>query len=519
MGSLKRLMRGFRISAPGQKKKQKEHDGPDGDRKPAVGDRKPAVEDRKPVYNFKITYLPQDSPIPAVQRKAKSAPRFEGMDSLVAAAYHNRDFSLVRLPDELLLDIMSYCDDAAIWCLRRTSRVFLRLFGAPEFKTDDPRYVKYWCAPWRVQQSDELLSSLRKQRDTCIYKDRYCEPCRDILKDKPGNPRFRELVDEEMFCVPCERNHSKGLFSATQRAQDPSKRMCIAFEGHTPICQHAVFKWCDIQDWILHPTQELPRKDRTTVDCSHSLPISGCIGTCTHSRETRGLWFSISKLESAYYIITGWGAHVNLPSCSEGSEPTAAEMREVLLGLQQDEARFFTLNTAKGTPLHMALFDPNFCSCLTYEGRERLGWQLVPPDEATEIRRTALPFGDRYCDDSRSRGLSLHSKRHYISLRDPSMPYDTGHVDFLTMAFRCTAQPGCGFEIRYQRSFSLEFDNMRKDSTGRCLPTRPWYWLVHWDSYGLQNDALSHNILWCLDEKCRNYVGSLTHDRFRDMTF
>jgi hypothetical protein len=57
------------------------------------------------------------------------------MDPLIADGYHNLICSpLCRLPEELLLDIMKRLDLVSIQCLRRVSRLFLRLYCSPPFR-------------------------------------------------------------------------------------------------------------------------------------------------------------------------------------------------------------------------------------------------------------------------------------------------------------------------------------------------------------------------------------------------
>jgi len=56
------------------------------------------------------------------------------MDPLVTAAQYNiRRSALYQLPEELLLNIMSHLDPIGIFCLRRTGRLFLRLFSSYNF--------------------------------------------------------------------------------------------------------------------------------------------------------------------------------------------------------------------------------------------------------------------------------------------------------------------------------------------------------------------------------------------------
>lgn len=56
------------------------------------------------------------------------------MDPLVADTLYNTLYSsLCGLPEELLLQIMHQLDPIGLQCLRRTSRLFLRLFSDGQF--------------------------------------------------------------------------------------------------------------------------------------------------------------------------------------------------------------------------------------------------------------------------------------------------------------------------------------------------------------------------------------------------
>ncbi|KAH8680553.1 hypothetical protein BX600DRAFT_444672 [Xylariales sp. PMI_506] len=58
------------------------------------------------------------------------------MDPLVAAVFHNENCSaLCRLPEELTLAIIEHLDLGSSQCLRRTCRLFLRLYSSPQFSS------------------------------------------------------------------------------------------------------------------------------------------------------------------------------------------------------------------------------------------------------------------------------------------------------------------------------------------------------------------------------------------------
>ncbi|KAK3381124.1 hypothetical protein B0H63DRAFT_523856 [Podospora didyma] len=57
-----------------------------------------------------------------------------GIHPVVGAALHNLTYSpLCSLPDHIRLRIMTQAGPVSLFCLRRTSRIFLRLFGDRRF--------------------------------------------------------------------------------------------------------------------------------------------------------------------------------------------------------------------------------------------------------------------------------------------------------------------------------------------------------------------------------------------------
>ncbi|EFX06692.1 f-box domain containing protein [Grosmannia clavigera kw1407] len=75
------------------------------------------------------------------------------IDLLALRGMYNTAFSpICRLPDEMLVRIMGHLDWLDMLCIRRTSRIFLRLFGRYEFSHlhDNNTGLFDLYAPWMV---------------------------------------------------------------------------------------------------------------------------------------------------------------------------------------------------------------------------------------------------------------------------------------------------------------------------------------------------------------------------------
>src|SRR5690554_4219441 len=79
---------------------------------------------------------------------------YQPSDPLAAAIHHNsRTCPLPSLlPEELLVEIMSRLDGVSIFCLRRTSRVFLRLFDSQAFEHLHDKEGFFEPGPWPAQK-------------------------------------------------------------------------------------------------------------------------------------------------------------------------------------------------------------------------------------------------------------------------------------------------------------------------------------------------------------------------------
>lgn len=160
-------------------------------------------------------------------------------DRLATAAEHNARSLLLRLPEGVLNRIMAYLDPSSMFCLRRVSSIFLRLFSAALFSPMHDKEGFFERGPWAAQKVPDGGDWLAAAK--LLDHDMYCGLCHlGCLRTE-----FRHMSDY-MHCSGCDRDHPMPLFSAKQRGTDRSRRVCIGFEGSVRLCQHRSIRVGDI---------------------------------------------------------------------------------------------------------------------------------------------------------------------------------------------------------------------------------------------------------------------------------
>lgn len=146
-----------------------------------------------------------------------------------------------HLPEELLVNIMKQLDPMSMQCLRRASRIFLRLSCDRSFDSH-----------WR-QQDSELYSTrfpwyrggpapekvLDFSFHLMVHFDttrKLCRPCRGTnIGASTALPTLTtwDLVHDYLFCTACLVDHPKAFFFAAERnkASHCEIRTCIGYTG------------------------------------------------------------------------------------------------------------------------------------------------------------------------------------------------------------------------------------------------------------------------------------------------
>lgn len=201
------------------------------------------------------------------------------MDPIVAAQSYNKRFCpLTRLPEELLLHILDFLrgDEVTLWCLRITSRTFLRLLhcGSVFWNTH-----KIFGHPFSLQLHLQLQLRRLLQRDgRCENCMRWnsanvylCDPCkfkRDCLREWAviWGPKYWHDNNGKLYCSACDSDHDICEFAHAYQQQlwmqDPGERRCLGQQGSVQLCEHVQIAWASIKAHIDDWRQRQQQRER-----------------------------------------------------------------------------------------------------------------------------------------------------------------------------------------------------------------------------------------------------------------
>ena len=209
------------------------------------------------------------------RRGSNGGSRSVSEDKWVTAYRQNSAKSLLlsRLPEEILLNIMTFLPNLDLYLLRHASRVFMRLFEDKRFDHfRSNEFAHYHIKDiWSRPNLDDGLTE--KEQDKLANKlwnsgTLYCKRCVKF-RDKEQDYRLAEMRSREWHCQGCGEAHPTPLFSATQRHLPDSMRRCIGREGVVKICDHMSLSWKDVELWFdMELDSEVTEEDARVV-CRH----------------------------------------------------------------------------------------------------------------------------------------------------------------------------------------------------------------------------------------------------------
>lgn len=343
-------------------------------------------------------------------RTAREVPTVRpAMDPLVADTLYNTLYSpLCGLPEELLLQIIYQLDPIGLQCLRRTSRLFLRLFSDGQFdryhalsspatialKLPGPPLFSPWAQPSPGLEHTDSWTPGSTSLHQLLRRDMAGSVCPACAENKEAREAWHatlrvrgEADTSSRHCVPCGSRHPLVFFSRL--------RQCIGRRGYVRLCEHpnCVITW----DTAVQYGRQLARLDvsepariRLLVcrDKSH-LPAH-------HPRrytnaDEQGYYPSITIIGSqsiAIRLCMEWKGHLQLTSPRRAREDermesrlTPTDMVRLLKRFRRGTpAEFIVPQSGPGCALpEMRCLDPNRCECLDYKGWEDVprGWPLA----------------------------------------------------------------------------------------------------------------------------------------------
>lgn len=145
----------------------------------------------------------------------------------------------LRLPNELMLQIMSFLEPAALYCFRQSSPRFMALFGCQQFRefhaqhsgSTDTWFTRFRLS--RLSKSDKHAFSIKIQRHL------YCTSCLEADELGRLSSRLAELSDVR-YCDGCREMHAAALFfqdDITRHITDGTPLVCIGRLGQVAACE------------------------------------------------------------------------------------------------------------------------------------------------------------------------------------------------------------------------------------------------------------------------------------------
>lgn len=425
-----------------------------------------------------------------------------GTDTWIAAVQHNLDVSaLRRLPRSVLLKIMRQLDGVDIFCLRRTCRVFLQLFGSYDFKHLHDKEPFSEPGPW-VQQAFPRAGNDWERMVSLLRRDyHYCEDC----KLERADPNFQSRADRiqvgYLHCHECQNDHPACLFSGCERGRWRSKRTCIAHEGQIRLCQHKTVKLSEVQE---------AARNGTSFTCYHPSHIP------THHKM---LWLSsrsifpsmtVEVIGRQVLVSMSYSAHLDLAEHSDGPV-TADAFRKHINRLRRGPATYIAPEDSShlgASLLEMRCFDPNRCRCLLYPGSE-VEPDGMRPDEAVPCmdHSASRTLFSHTADDNTIRVAFTSCRRGLWGRCLEATYHRTIRVD---KAPRPAGDETGGRVVRFHGNpCSPSWVASRALDSIRGAAAYGWYQALDPDSYALTEDRESFGISWCRSQGCTNYPGHL----------
>ncbi|KAK3370769.1 hypothetical protein B0T24DRAFT_626979 [Lasiosphaeria ovina] len=408
---------------------------------------------------------------------------------------------------------MDRVDWVGLQCLRRSSRVFMRLFGAYEFRSQcvKPLPPQLRNIPWPNAIPKPSNHPEAEQLVSLLLRDRYCSQCRHVRQLGLKYEKYRALMAEQVYCAGCKQNHPRALFSASQRlgyagelASSSSNRVCIAHEGYIRVCRHVVIRWSNIRSWA----DQYDFEDKGIYESVVLPPTPICSAhyqtfPCKLLRQTPSkVSLSITKTpKNLLHLYLSWNHHLPTQPIRLGAY-TANDLRRDLEETYQDTSQFLISDLKAGRSAIMGYVDPNYCSCIRYAGSDKLDWQLSP------IRQ-----GAKSCRSDVSLSLGSSAPSSFTHTTSISSYRGSGRAKHTFIEFHGLISP-CycgGLQVQYRRTFVVGFD-----VTNPNRPTADYYEALDPESYNLgPGDEESRHILWCADRSCENYYWHRSGKRYR----
>lgn len=479
----------------------------------------------------------------------------DSVDPLLAACAHNKEFSLLlKLPDEILLNILQFLllDIREIYYIRRVCRKLRymayddalepRLFRTNQvlrgshmlhqdrFISGEDNRMPFGVLPWDAAPGFE--AALRKQT--------LCKPCQAAHPERmpPGGCVFFETPTRFIYCAGCNTYHPRNAFSYSQRRRSQAGRICIGREGQLQLCEHVSITWADIEAHLAKSSKEhdfFKAVSDFHIVCQHPSHNFACKSTsrlapseasCNdHTRPCARLQVDTTLTtghSTPIWLVLCWKPYSSskIMTAPENGQIEATRLRELYQDYRKNAASFIVPGPVRTTTPEMLCFDPEKCGHILYRNGVRPQATPVerlctahPSSQNGPVTPTEICLDEDHQDPSRFKGLGWTD--HYVEFNE-----SRGQSGIYV--YECNEKhdkgPARCLMTSYRRTISLNYIYHR--NKGALNPSHQWFHAIDQGSYPcVERDG----DLWskvkahfdrttsrprCRDTACRNYYQS-----------
>lgn len=394
-------------------------------------------------------------------------------------SFEKADILIQNLPEELLLEILTYLDDCSLYLVRQTCRLFLRLSYDAKFR----EYYKdntdaAWLSPpsypypyWRMDFVWRMPIAQYQHFYRLLRKDTYCGRCCQTHENGHFS-KAKEWLRSQLFCSGCEVFHPRFLFTVDQRTKASSNRVCIGRQGYIRACPHRSIFWSDIEEFQseLFPGVSDNQLEINCEECANPKDKGLNKGILT------GASIIFEKIEGHLFLTVRQEIPV---FCSGPTQITYSELKR-LCHNSPNRGVFESVSCPRIGPLDgcliMCAFDAHQCACISSSWAERFGCENHPllclccqcqMMTRPQVAGNFLPSRHRLHQSS----CLSHCNASYSWDRDEATGVVTVSIE--------------------KRVYVLE------------SPYSP-YWIAHLDphSYSITADSEGKHVTWCPDKNC-----------------
>lgn len=318
-----------------------------------------------------------------IEEEKESFDEREGsrIDMLPRAPTPEPVLGLMRLPCELILEIMEFLSPPSLYCFRQTSRITMSLFCRRPFRQFHANGSRpgTHCTMFRMTA---LTLSEQDHVSNMVLRDLCCASCLEAKCRGTVESRLKELGSLR-YCDGCKEMHAIALFfpeDVEKHESQGTTLTCIGRQWKVSVCKHSTrsTRWSDIENgqrvrrrraaqaWICHQD--------ACLNLSHEPEADGLRYRASSGRTSvfpRFVAEECCNMAARFFVGYGWDLPV-LDIC-QTSPPPLRLIRETLSRLVAESTALHNLQRCPHLRLDFQVEDfthSGICECFRTRRRK-----------------------------------------------------------------------------------------------------------------------------------------------------